>query len=100
MKRIIAIAVISIMTLSFTSCFYRVDSIKAAAEKRVSELGFNIVGREGVKSGIMGGKVWYVIKRPDSSALYHACLAWMLSGDLGVYNLETIDGTRVKIEGQ
>jgi hypothetical protein len=100
MRKVIVIILVALVVLSVTSCFYRVDSIKESAEARFDALGFDIAGYEGTQSGIMGGKVWYVVKRSDSSTLYHACLSYMLSGDLGLYNLEVIDGTRVKIEGK
>jgi hypothetical protein len=86
------------ITLSLSSCYWNAGRIKGLAENRLNEAGFRIVLTEGTQMSPTGGIVWYLVKRSDSSGYYEVALQYMLSGDLGLYNLVSVDQTRAKLE--
>jgi nucleoside diphosphate kinase len=89
------IVFILIIISMLSGCLARIGDIEKNSEKRFHELGFEIIGREGTQLTIMGGARWYVIKRIDGNGVYDACLEYMLSGDLGVWNLKSVDAISV-----
>ena len=80
------------VSLFLFGCTYNVDYVKEKAPEVFKTNGFEIVGYEGYQ-GFMshcGGRVWYLIKRPESPTIYHAYLCkW--GDEIHIYNLESIN---------
>lgn len=98
MKALRIIFVVFIIAFLSGCSLSKIDDIEKNSKERLSNLGFDIVGREGTKYSIMGGQRWYVVKRHDSNGIYHVMLQYMVSGDLGVYCIESIDSVNVKTD--
>lgn len=98
MKKFILVLVTVVPVSMFTGCFWNADKIKSMAPERLAEAGFSIVTLEGTQMSFTGGNVWYVLKKnSNEKGLYDACLSFMPSGDLGLYNLQSIDSTEVQV---
>lgn len=76
----------------------RVDDIKAHAEARWRELGFEVVGYDGYQLGgpgaCWGGAVWYILRKiPDNGITYGGYLCkW--GNEYHMYSLYAIDAIR------
>ena len=99
MKKIIFIGLMIIAASMFVSCYWNVDNIKANANTRLGDIGFTIVGTEGTKMSITGGKIWYILKSQNNNdiGLYDACLSYMFSGEIGIYELKPINTINVNM---
>ena len=98
MKKYFFISFVIFMAIMFSGCFWNVEKIKEKAPERLSEAGFEIVAHQGTQMGITGGKVWYILRSTKSPerGIYSASLSYMVSGDLGIYELRSIDVLEVK----
>jgi hypothetical protein len=98
MKRLIMAIFMMGIAIAFSGCYWNVGKIKMLAEERLYDAGFEIITRAGTQMSFTGGNVWYVLKKAKTSdkGIYEACLSYMVSGDLGIYNIRSIDVIEVR----
>ena len=98
MKKIFSLLIILLVCFSFSSCYWNAEKIKKLAPARFAEGGFSIVALEGTQMSITGGSVWYILeKNGGGPGLYQGYLSYMLSGDLGIYSLASIDALEARV---
>ena len=98
MKKVFFAVFVGFLAVMFSGCYWNVEKIKSKAADRFTEAGFEIVVNRGTQMSITGGTVWYMLKKTKSpeKGLYSAALSYMLSGDLGLYYIKSIDAVEIK----
>jgi hypothetical protein len=86
--------------LALFGCGRNVDWIKERAPARWAELGYHIVGYEGYSWSLMGGDVWYALKRTDSPGVLYTGFLRKWGGELHMYNVSTISGNQFNLTGE
>lgn len=100
MKKITVVCWAILLVTALSGCYWNAERIKKEAPERFKEAGFEIVAHQGTQMSITGGAVWYLLRNAKSPerGLYNAALSYMVSGDLGLYELKSIDTVEVKQE--
>ena len=57
--------IIAMVLVFFTGCLVDVDYLKENGPAYFESLGFTVLGYEGFKRGIFGGKVWFYVSPKD-----------------------------------
>ena len=89
---IIVLILAIVMFSGFGGCSRNVDDVKVNAEEVIKSHGFEMVGYQGYKlSPIVGGKVWYTMKKGDITYQAFVC-KWF--DEYHFYNLKAVDAIK------
>lgn len=84
-------------TLLCLGCARNVEYIKQQGPQKWKELGYVPIGYEGYQWSLVGGDVWWSLKRKDSPGIIYSGYLTKWGDELMVYGPQVVSGTQINL---